>query len=151
MPAAGKAVRVKLSHVGIYVRDMERSLRWYQEVLGLKLSDYLPAGNTQEPAAPHGICWLRYDDLHHELVLVQLPPGALQAGETGRPGSLQQVAFRLGSEAEVEAACARLQAAGVEILRPPRRQRMSGGLQFYFADPDGNKIELFSSANRLPY
>ncbi|OGL58740.1 MAG: hypothetical protein A3I72_13520 [Candidatus Tectomicrobia bacterium RIFCSPLOWO2_02_FULL_70_19] len=151
MPAAGKAVRVKLSHVGIYVRDMERSLRWYQEVLGLKLSDYLPAGNTQEPAAPHGICWLRYDDLHHELVLVQLPPGALQAGETGRPGSLQQVAFRLGSEAEVEAACARLQAAGGEILRPPRRQRMSGGLQFYFADPDGNKIELFSSANRLPY
>ena len=151
MPAAGKAVRVKLSHVGIYVRDMERSLRWYQEVLGLKLSDYLPAGNTQEPAAPHGICWLRYDDLHHELVLVQLPPGALQAGETGRPGSLQQVAFRLGSEAEVEAACARLQAAGIEILRPPRRQRMSGGLQFYFADPDGNKIELFSSANRLPY
>lgn len=151
MPAAESAIRVKLAHVGIYVRDMERSLRWYQEVLGLKLSDYLPAGNTQEPAAPHGICWLRYDDLHHEVVLVQLPPEALAAGETGRPGSLQQVAFRLASEAEVEAAYARLQAAGVRILSPPRRQRVSKGLQFYFADPDGNKIELFSSSHRLPY
>ncbi|MEK6709212.1 MAG: VOC family protein [Nitrospinota bacterium] len=151
MPAAERAVRVKLSHVGIYVRDMEKSLRWYQEVLGLKLSDYLPGGNTEEPQAPHGICWLRYDDLHHEVVLIQLPPEALAAGETGRPGGLQQVAFRLGSEAEGEAACARLKAAGVRILNPPRRQRVSGGLQFYFADPDGNKIELFSSAHRLPY
>lgn len=151
MPMAERAIRVKLSHVGIYVRDMEKSLRWYQEVLGLRLSDYLPAGNAQEPAAPHGICWLRYDDLHHEVVLIQLPPEALGEEEAERPNNLQQVAFRLATEEDVQAAYERLKAAGVTILNPPRRQRTSGGLQFYFADPDGNKIELFSSTNRLPY
>ncbi|MBI3129069.1 MAG: VOC family protein [Candidatus Tectomicrobia bacterium] len=151
MPTAERAIRVKLSHVGIYVRDMEKSLRWYQEILGLRLSDYLPAGSTQEPAAPHGICWLRYDDLHHEVVLIQLPPEALKEDGAGRPTNLQQVAFRLPAESDVQAAYERFRAAGVSIVTPPRRQRVSGGLQFYFADPDGNKIELFSSTNRLPY
>ena len=152
MPVAGKAVRVRLSHVGIYVRDMERSLRWYQEVLGLKLSDYLPAGNTQEPAAPHGICWLRYDDLHHEVVLIQLPPAQVtEPVPYGGKGTLQQMAFEVESVEALHAAHAFLAEGGVKILVPPRRQRVSGGLQFYFADPDGNKIELFSSANRLPY
>ena len=65
------SARVKLDHFGLYVKDMERTIRWYHDVLGFRLSDYLPPGNTDEPAAPDGIAWLRYGDLHHDLTIIQ--------------------------------------------------------------------------------
>ncbi|MEE9276580.1 MAG: VOC family protein [bacterium] len=151
MPPKASPIRPRLSHVGVYVRDLERSVRWYQEVLGMRLSDHLPPGNAEEPAAPDGIAWLRYDDVHHEVVLIGLPPEAREEGDAGGRADLQQIAFRLSSEAEVEAAFARIKESGGTILSEPRRQRVSKGLQFYFADPDGNKMELFSSDYRLPW
>jgi len=62
-----------LSHVGLWVRDLDRSIRWYEEMLGFALTERL-GPNAIEPAAPHGIAWLRCSAEHHNLVLIQLPP-----------------------------------------------------------------------------
>jgi len=139
-------VPLRLSHFGLYVRDLERSIRWYGETLGFRLSDYLPPGNTQEPAAPHGIAWMRFDDMHHRLTLIQYPPEALAAPPPERPSNFQQAAFHLASEGDVERAYESLRSAGVAVVLPLSRGPLYGVLQFYIADPDGNKIELFSTS-----
>ena len=142
---AAMSVRVKLDHFGLYVKDMERTIRWYHEVLGFRLSDYLPPGNTDEPAAPDGIAWLRYGDLHHDLTIVQYPPEALADDKPRRASNLQQLAYHLAAEEEVEAAYKAVTSAGIPIVSPLKRGPLLGILQFYMADPDGNKIEVFST------
>jgi catechol 2,3-dioxygenase-like lactoylglutathione lyase family enzyme len=138
-----------LSHVGLWVRDMDRSIRWYEEMLGFVLTERLGA-NDIEPAAPHGIAWLRCSTEHHNLVLIQLP-----SEEAGRPlanggkGTLQQVAFEVESVEALHAAHEFLARNGVRILVPPDRQKQSPGWKFYFADPDGNKLEIFSGMKRV--
>ncbi len=139
------SVRVKLDHFGLYVKDMERTIRWYHDVLGFRLSDYLPPGNTDEPAAPDGIAWMRLGELHHDLTIVQYPPEALADDKPRRAGNLQQLAYHLATEEEVEAAYEAVVSAGVPIVKPLGRGPLLGILQFYMADPDGNKIEVFST------
>lgn len=139
------SVKVKLDHFGLYVKDMERTIRWYHDVLGFHLSDYLPPGNTDEPAAPDGIAWLRYGGLHHDLTIIQYPSEALADSEARRADNLQQLAYHLAAEEEVEAAFEAVVSAGVPIVSPLKRGPLLGILQFYMADPDGNKIEVFST------
>jgi len=49
------SVQAKLDHIGLNVRDRERSIRRYRDVPGCRLSDCLPGGDTGEPAVPDGI------------------------------------------------------------------------------------------------
>ena len=144
------SVKVKLDHFGLYVKDMERTIRWYQDVLGFRLSDYLPPGNTDEPVAPDGIAWLRYGDLHHDLTIIQYPPESLADSEARRAGNLQQLAYHLPTDEEVEAAYEAVVSAGIPIVSPLQRGPQLGILQFYMADPDGNKVEIFSTPGLAP-
>lgn len=143
-------VDAKLDHLGLYTEDIERSMRWYHEILGFRVSDYLPPGNTEEPVAPDGISWMRYSHLHHDLTFVQYPVEALSEPETGQPGNLQQFAFHVASEGAVEAAYEAVTAAGVTIVSPLKRGPVLGILQFYMADPDGNKVEIFHTPGLAP-
>ena len=111
------SVQAKLDHIGLYTKDIERSMRWYYEILGFRVSDYLPPENTEEPVAPDGISWMRYSNLHHDLTFVQFPAEALAAPQTTRPDNLQQFAFHLDSEDAVEAAYKAVVDAGVTIDR----------------------------------
>ena len=66
-------VDVEMDHLGLYVKNLHETIRWYNEYLGFRLSDYLPKGNTEEPVAPDGIAWMRYGEWHHDLTLIQVP------------------------------------------------------------------------------
>ena len=108
--------------------------------------------NTLRPhllQEPHRPAVLRLP-LHHDLTLVQYPAEALSAPETGRPGNLQQFAFHVASEDAVEAAYEAVTAAGVTIVSPLERGPVLGILQFYMADPDGNKVENFHTPGLAP-
>ena len=55
----------KLGHVVLNVRDVERSARFYTEVLGFEISDVYP-----EEMVPGGMVFLRCNPDHHGIALV---------------------------------------------------------------------------------
>ncbi|MBX5492164.1 MAG: VOC family protein [Chloroflexi bacterium] len=114
-----------LSHVGIFVRDLQRSKDFYSRILGLTVTDesdwivFLSAQPESE---------------HHELALI--------AGREAPPGTavVQQISFRVPSLADLREYYQRLVAEGVPI----QRQTTHGiALGLYFYDPDGNPVEVF--------
>jgi len=112
-----------LDHVGIYVSDLERSLGFYQEVLGLKLVERMEMGDVRIATLEMGGGLLE---------LIQ------REGSPGKPpqGNWSHVALY---EPKFEEALARLESRGVEAST---RQLDSGVRLCFFRDPDGHTIEL---------
>ncbi len=116
-----------LGHVGIYVEDVARSLAFYQDLLGLILTD------SDEKSGMYFLS-SRPDVEHHEFLVCR----GRTAPRTAR--LLQQVSFRCASLDDVIAFYSRLDAAGVRFDRIVSHGNAVG---IYFFDPDDNRCELY--------
>jgi catechol 2,3-dioxygenase-like lactoylglutathione lyase family enzyme len=108
-----------INHVTFAVRDLERSFRFYTEIVGLR------------PVARW--CKGAYFDAGGDWFCLNLDP------ET-RNGPLKEythLAFTVDA-ADFDSTVARMQAAGIRSCQENR----SPGKSFYFLDPDGHKLEL---------
>lgn len=124
------AVR-KLGHVVVNVGDLEKSKRFYTEVLGFRLSDVYPDGMM-----PGGMVFLRCNSDHHCLALVGgAPPGTATR-------TLHHIAFELATLDEVFRARDHLRRHGATIVYEGRR-RAGCQVSVEFLDPDGHHLELF--------
>src|SRR5215472_359594 len=124
----------KLGHVVLNVRDMERSARFYTEVLGLEISDVYP-----EEMVPGGMVFLRCNPDHHGIALV----GSLEAPATN--SDLNHVAFEVATLDEVLLAYEHLRARGVEIDFAGRRR---AGCQIA-RDPDNHRLEIYWGIDQI--
>jgi len=107
------------AHMLLQVRDIERSKRFYADLLGF----------TERKAKP----------LADGRPFVPFTQGiALTTGGPDKPAQIDHMAFRVSG---VEALAARLEKAQVRFFE----QLHDGiyGRTIYVADPDGNKIELY--------
>jgi len=120
----------KLGHVVLNVSDLEASVRFYTEVLGMHVSDRYPDGMV-----PGGMVFLRFDTDHHGIALVGGAP-ALERS------TLNHFAFEVGSPDEVFRARAWLRKHDVAIVFEGRR-RAGCQLAIEFRDPDGNNLEIY--------
>ena len=120
----------KLGHVVLNVTDLEASVRFYTEVLGLQVSDRYPG-----TMVPGGMVFMRVSTDHHGVALVG---GASQLDKT----TLNHFAFEVGSPDEVFRARAWLRERGVPIVFEGRR-RAGCQLAVEFRDPDGNNLEIY--------
>jgi catechol-2,3-dioxygenase len=116
-----------LGHIGFYVRDMERSLKFYRDILGIQVSDRSPRGavfmSAQDRLAEH-----------HELYLA---PGR---NDDGKANLLQQISFRCASVADVK----EFYHLFVENQVPINRCVSHGNtVSIYAEDPDGNSVEVY--------
>ena len=123
-------IRAQLTHVGIYVRDMERMEKFYTEVLGLLITDsgVSPRNNAR-------LTFMSADpNIHHQFVLV-----------TGRPDDAQfstvnQVSFTVGSLGELREVRDRALAHGATGMRVTTH---GNAWSIYFMDPEGNTVESY--------
>jgi glyoxylase I family protein len=117
-----------LHHVAVCVTDIERSKRFYGDVLGLK--------EIPRPAFPFAGAWYELADGRQFHLIVHEPARALR-GTTDIDSRDGHIA--LGVE-DFDRAVAHLREAGVECLARP--DNVTPWKQLYVTDPDGNVIEL---------
>jgi catechol 2,3-dioxygenase-like lactoylglutathione lyase family enzyme len=120
----------KLGHVVLNVTDLEASVRFYTEVLGLEISDSYP-----DSMVPGGMVFMRVNTDHHGVALVG---GASKLERS----TLNHFAFEVGSPDEVFRARAWLRKHDVPIVFEGRR-RAGCQLAIEFRDPDGNNLEIY--------
>jgi catechol 2,3-dioxygenase-like lactoylglutathione lyase family enzyme len=141
----------RVQHVGITVRDMERSLAFYRVVLGVE-PDLVAEGSGEELSQAVGVsgaelsfAFLRVGDSILELLEYRAPEGRdfeLRNCDVGAT----HVAFEVD---DIDAARSRLEEAGVRFSSPPVRIEegpLAGCAFVYFRDPDGVQLELFEVA-----
>jgi catechol 2,3-dioxygenase len=124
-------VEVKeLGHIVLYVRDLERSRRFYGDVLGWR--EVARLGN-QGAVFSSG-------RTHHELLLLEVGPGATPIPSGPRVG-MYHFGLKVGeSDEELRAALEELTGAGVKV-NGAADHNVTHSL--YIEDPDGNEIELY--------
>jgi catechol-2,3-dioxygenase len=124
----------ELGHLVLYVRDLQRSRRFYGEVLGWK-EITAPGGELPFPAAAFSS-----GRTHHELLLIEVGERATPI-PSGRRVGLYHFGLKVGeSDAELREARDQLLAAGTPIVGTADHVVTHS---LYIADPDGNEIELY--------
>ncbi len=96
----------RLGHVALRVRDVDRAVAFYTDILGLQLKGRAPTPGPAFLAAG--------DDSSHELALMPLPPEA-DGADPARVGMFH-MAWEMGSFEELEQLHERLKAGNVEIV-----------------------------------
>jgi catechol 2,3-dioxygenase len=118
----------QLSHCGIYARDVAQMVDFYTKTLGLTVSDRGINSRGIElaflTAAPGH---------HHQLVIVsgRSPDGV---------STVNQLSFKLGDLDQLKTLFGRVREAGIA---PIRQVSHGNALSFYFADPEGNQVEIY--------
>ena len=116
-----------LGHVGIYVRDLERMVAFYRDVMGMQVTKQnWTAGVVFLSADPHAV--------DHEIALVRGRP------DEADPHLINQISMRVDSLDDLRQFHRRLTADGYRIERVVNHASAIG---CYFFDPEGNRTEVF--------
>lgn len=123
------AIRARLAHMGIFVRDREKMVKFYTDVLGLMVTD------EGDPGSGTHLTFMSADPgEHHQVVLV-----------TGRPedngfNPINQVSFLINSLSELREVHERALANGATAMRTVSH---GNAWSIYFLDPEGNWLEAY--------
>ncbi|MCA1696889.1 MAG: VOC family protein [Actinobacteria bacterium] len=122
-----------LGHVVLYVRDLERSRRFYGDVLGWREL----RGDMPVPVSAAAFSSGR---THHELLLIEVGSDAAPI-PAGRRVGMYHFGLKVGeSDEELREARQRLAEAGVRVVGASDHAVTHS---LYIEDPDGNEIELY--------
>ena len=133
-----KKIQLKgIDHLGINVRDMERAVKFYRDILGFQTEDdYDPNAGEKHVELFAGNVWL---------ALFETPELDLEAGHEilTREGYLHW-AFEARPE-DFDSIIEALKENGVKLNGKVRNHR--SGPSVYFYDPDGNYLEIHANKN----
>lgn len=117
------------THVAIFCRDIEASVRFYRTHVGL----HEVHRRTEDETT---VVWMGEEGRDGDFVIVLLgvqPPGG--------SGAVAHLGYAVGSREEVDAAARRAQLAGLDV-QPPVYAGPVVGYYCMVRDPDGNWIEF---------
>lgn len=121
----------ELGHIVLYVSDLERSRRFYRDILGWKEIGQMKGWSAAAFSSGR---------THHELLLIEVGSDAEPIPDSPRVG-LYHFGLKVGkSDDELRGAVDELRRAGVPIIGMSDHGVTHS---VYIADPDGNEIELY--------
>jgi catechol 2,3-dioxygenase len=127
-----RALRLSISHIGLFVTDIALMEDFYTRVMGFTIND---RESTGPAGSPVNLVFLSRDPTeHHQVVLVK-----------GRPADLgfnvvNQVSFKVPDLRTLRLFHAALQGEKVTQVSPITH---GNAISVYFRDPEGNRLEFF--------
>ena len=129
---------MRLLHTMLRVRDLDRSLRFYTDLLGMKL-----LRRKDFPDGKFTLAFVGYGDESEHTVL------ELTHNWDGRDYQLGTAFGHIAiGVAQIHAALRALRAQGVAIVREPGPMKHGTTVIAFLEDPDGYKIELIEERSR---
>jgi catechol 2,3-dioxygenase len=123
-----------LGHVVFYVKNLERSLAFYRDLLGFREVGRIFDGKAAA---------LTSGRTHHEFLFIEVGtgPGPL----TGHRVGLYHIGIKIGDSLdELRSALKELEKAGVTVTGASDH---TVSQSLYLLDPDGNEVELYVDAD----
>jgi len=128
----------ELGHVVLFVKNVERSVHFYRDVLGFDMIE--PKDADGQPLELGRVAMFSSGRTHHELLLIEVGEDAPHPGRSHRAG-LYHLGFKIGdTDDELRSALATLKEGGVKIAGASDHTVTHS---LYLFDPDGNEIELY--------
>ena len=121
----GRLAPLKFEHAGLRTTQLDAMVAWYRAVL--------EADVAFQSAT---IAVLGYDEQNHRLAIIARPGTAPRLPNSA---GLDHLAFTYADLGELGATYRRLKALGIS---PVRATDHGSSTSLYYADPDGNQIEL---------
>jgi catechol-2,3-dioxygenase len=120
---------ISFSHMGIFVRDVERMASFYSKVVGFKITDRGQMG------AVYLVFLSRNPEEHHQLVLVSGRP------EDQTYSVVNQISFKVKSLAMLRQVLAQaIEDGGATDIQPATH---GNAISVYLRDPEGNRLEIY--------
>jgi len=124
---------MKLGHLVLRVSDLKKSIAFYEEIVGLTVSDLVG----------ERMAFMRAASDHHDLALVQMTAKEIESVDTMFT-NVEHFAYQVKNFDEIELATQMLQQKGIQITRGPGKHGSGENCFIVFKDPDGNNIEFYS-------
>ena len=123
---------MRLLHTMLRVGDLQRSVKFYTETLGMKL-----LRTTDRPDQKYSLAFVGYDNEEKTAVLELTYNYGVERYEMG--GAFGHIAIGVP---DVAGACARVRGAGGKVTREPGPVKGGTTVIAFVEDPDGYKIEF---------
>jgi len=120
---------VKISHIVLHSPDHQAAVKFFSEVLGFKVSDWL--GDF--------MCFLRCNSAHHRLAILPGPP------------CLNHVAYDMLGVDDMMCGASRLRQAGTELRWGPGRHKAGNNAFSYFVTPNGFAVEYTADLEEVDF
>jgi len=127
---------MKLLHTMLRVGDLQRSVRFYTEVLGMKL-----LRTTDRPDQKYSLAFVGYDDEKRAAVLELTYNYGVERYELGT--AFGHVAIGVP---DVKQACDKVRTNGGKVTREPGPVKGGTSMIAFVEDPDGYKIEFIQAS-----
>ena len=113
----------KLGHTAFFTQDIHATVKFYQEVLGFRVSDWI--GDI--------FVFMRCNPDHHTVNFL-----------TGPKRGLHHIAFELNDWNQIKEACDLMPLHDLDLIWGPGRHGPGHNLYTYHLNPDGFTIEMFT-------
>ena len=123
---------MRMLHTMLRVGDLQRSVNFYTQVLGMKL-----LRTTERPEQKYSLAFVGYDDEERAAVLELTYNYGVERYELGT--AFGHIAIGMP---DVSAACERVRKSGGKVTREPGPVKGGSSVIAFVEDPDGYKIEF---------
>jgi lactoylglutathione lyase len=133
---------MRFLHTMLRVGDLERSLQFYCDVLGMKL-----LRQKEYPEGQFTLAFVGYGDEVDHTVLELTHNWGVDTYELG--SAYGHIALGV---ADIYGACKAIEAKGGKVTRPPGPMKHGSTVIAFIEDPDGYKVELIQTgtSDRTP-